>query len=134
MTIDRLQHLALALSVSITMTLNSLLLVTILYLKIGGFSVRYLVTSGIKIAGAVALMGGASFLQKSGSRDIVTIDPMGSRFACCGDYRRAAVLHHHPSPHQTRRGDDAGHTNQKPIWEMISFPVRLMAQPAPAFP
>lgn len=64
MTIDRLQHLALALSVSITMTLNSLLLVTILYLKIGGFSVRYLVTSGIKIAGAVALMGGGVVLAK----------------------------------------------------------------------
>jgi len=56
-TIDAYQHKAIALSTSITMVINFLFLTTVLYIKIGGFSLRHLVTAVCKITTASLLMG-----------------------------------------------------------------------------
>ena len=56
-TIDAYQHKAIALSTSITMVINFLFLTTVLYMKIGGFSLRHLVTGVCKITLASVLMG-----------------------------------------------------------------------------
>ncbi len=57
LTIDRYQHKAIALSTSITMIINFLFLATVLYLKIGGFPVRYLGAGLLKISVAGGAMG-----------------------------------------------------------------------------
>lgn len=56
-TIDAYQHKAIALSTSITMVINFLFLTTVLYMKIGGFPLRHLVTGVCKITLASGLMG-----------------------------------------------------------------------------
>lgn len=56
LTIDSLQHLAIALSTSCSMILNFTFLSTVLYWKTGGYSVSYLFKGLIKIAVAGAAM------------------------------------------------------------------------------
>ena len=58
-TIDYFQHRAIALSTSAVMIINFFFLVTVLYLKIGGFPIIRLVTGFIKTAAAAAVMTGA---------------------------------------------------------------------------
>lgn len=48
-TIDKFQHLAIALSTSCTMLINFLFLITVLYIKLNGFSVSVLIKSMVKI-------------------------------------------------------------------------------------
>ena len=56
LTIDILQHRAIALSLSVTMIVNFLFLVTILHRKLAGFSIAHLFISSAKIIAATALM------------------------------------------------------------------------------
>jgi putative peptidoglycan lipid II flippase len=56
LTIDSLQHLAIALSTSCSMILNFLFLSIVLYIKTGGYSVSYLLKSLCKIIVAGAVM------------------------------------------------------------------------------
>ena len=56
LTIDSMQHLAIALSTSCSMLLNFMFLSTVLYLKTGGYSVSYLAKGLAKIGLAGALM------------------------------------------------------------------------------
>ncbi len=65
LTIDAYQHKAIALSTSITMIVNFIFLATVLYVKIGGFSVRYLCAGLLKISGAGIVMGSALFYVRS---------------------------------------------------------------------
>jgi putative peptidoglycan lipid II flippase len=58
LTIDYLQHRALALSISCAMTANFLFLFTILYYKLEGFSITYLLTGFLKVLVAGAVMAG----------------------------------------------------------------------------
>jgi len=60
LTIDTYQHLAIAFSTSCSMILNFLFLSSVLYLKTGGYSVRYLLKALMKIA--VAGLAMAAFL------------------------------------------------------------------------
>ncbi len=55
-TIDHFQHRAIALSTSAVMIINFLFLVTVLYRKIGGFSIRQLFSGLFRIFGATAAM------------------------------------------------------------------------------
>jgi putative peptidoglycan lipid II flippase len=55
-TIDRFQHRAIALSTSLVMIINFTFLVTVLYNKIGGFSVSRLSAGIVKVGSAAALM------------------------------------------------------------------------------
>ncbi|PID77168.1 MAG: murein biosynthesis integral membrane protein MurJ [Deltaproteobacteria bacterium] len=55
-TIETMQHLAIALSTSVTMLLNFLFLSWILYRKLAGFSVAYLLAGLVKILAAAAVM------------------------------------------------------------------------------
>ena len=55
--IDQLQHRAIALSTSLTMILNFLLLAAVLYRKLAGYDLSRLLSSLIKILAASALMG-----------------------------------------------------------------------------
>lgn len=54
LTIDRFQHLAIALSTSVTMILNFIFLMTVLYLKFRGLPVRYLWSGCVKICVSTA--------------------------------------------------------------------------------
>lgn len=68
LTIDSFQHLAIALSTSCSMILNFFFLSTVLYIKTGGYSVRYLIIAFFKIliAGlfmAILLLAGRSFFM-----------------------------------------------------------------------
>jgi putative peptidoglycan lipid II flippase len=56
-TIDTFQHRAIALSVSATMIVNFLFLATVLYIKTGGYSLRYLGAAMLKILAASLVMG-----------------------------------------------------------------------------
>ncbi len=56
LTIDSLQHLAIALSTSCSMILNFIFLSTVLYIKTGGYSVRYLMKALCKICVAGTAM------------------------------------------------------------------------------
>ena len=56
-TLNRLQHRAIALSTSSTMILDFLLLATVLYRKIGGYPIARLLISFIKISLASGIMG-----------------------------------------------------------------------------
>jgi len=56
LTIDRYQHLAIALSTSLTMLLNFLFLVTVLYFRMDGLPLGYLFRGLLKIVSATALM------------------------------------------------------------------------------
>ncbi|WP_240910065.1 murein biosynthesis integral membrane protein MurJ [Desulfopila sp. IMCC35008] len=78
LTIDTFQHLAIALSTSITMLINFMFLISVLYLKIGGLDLRYLLNGfcktvagslvlAIAVVGCKALMGdmmGGNVLQQ----------------------------------------------------------------------
>ena len=57
LTLDRLQHRAIALSTSSTMIIDFLFLATVLYRKIGGYPVTRLLISFIKISLASGIMG-----------------------------------------------------------------------------
>ena len=60
-TIDLFQHRAIALSTSATMIINFIFLLTALYIKIGGFSIKRLAGGLVKIGGASLVMGIALF-------------------------------------------------------------------------
>ena len=69
LTLDAFQHKAIALSTSITMIINFFFLSVVLYKKVGGYDLRYLAGSFIKITVASAAMGlTASYLYAAGSR------------------------------------------------------------------
>jgi len=57
LTLDPLQHRAIALSTSVTMIMNFLLLAAVLYRKLSGYNVTSLALSLLKITAASALMG-----------------------------------------------------------------------------
>jgi putative peptidoglycan lipid II flippase len=57
LTLDAFQHKAIALSTSITMIVNFCFLSAILYRKVGGYDLRYLIGAFIKITLAAAAMG-----------------------------------------------------------------------------
>lgn len=68
-TIEQFQHRAIALSTSAVMIINFIFLVTVLYIKIGGFSLRLLFTGLMKIGTSTAIMtivllGSFSFLAQ----------------------------------------------------------------------
>ncbi len=65
LTIDKYQHMAIALSMSVTMLLNFLFLVCILYSKMNGLPLKYLAAGGIKIILATALMTGVVVAGKT---------------------------------------------------------------------
>ncbi len=56
-TLEHLQHRAIALSTSMTMIMNFLLLASVLYRKLSGYNVAGLMTSVLKITAASAVMG-----------------------------------------------------------------------------
>lgn len=56
LTIEKFQHMAIALSTSVTMLLNFLFLVTILYRKMDGLPLRYLFTGCVKILTSAVIM------------------------------------------------------------------------------
>jgi putative peptidoglycan lipid II flippase len=57
LTLDTFQHKAIALSTSVTMIVNFCFLSTVLYRKVGGYNLRYLITAFVKITLASAAMG-----------------------------------------------------------------------------
>lgn len=61
LTIDRFQHMAIALSTSLTMLLNFLFLMSILAFRMGGLPFRYLSVGCLKILGASAAMSALVF-------------------------------------------------------------------------
>ncbi|MGC1401471.1 MAG: murein biosynthesis integral membrane protein MurJ [Thermodesulfobacteriota bacterium] len=61
LTIGRFQHRAIAFSTSITMILNFVFLSAVLFRKVGGYDLRYLFRSLIKIVLAAFIMGVAAF-------------------------------------------------------------------------
>jgi putative peptidoglycan lipid II flippase len=61
LTIDTFQHKAIAFSTSVTMILNFLFLSTVLYIKVGGYNLRDLLKSFMKITLASAVMGLITF-------------------------------------------------------------------------
>lgn len=65
LTIDTFQHLAIALSTSVTMLLNFLFLTTILDFKMGGLPVKYLLLGCLKILSASAAMSGVVITGRS---------------------------------------------------------------------
>lgn len=64
LTIDSLQHLAIALSTSCSMILNFFFLSTVLYFKTGGYSVGYLTKSLLKIGVGGTAMAGFLFWSR----------------------------------------------------------------------
>ncbi len=65
LTIDSLQHLAIALSTSCSMILNFVFLSSVLYWKTDGYSVSYLLKGLSKIVVAVVTMGGGLLLGRN---------------------------------------------------------------------
>jgi putative peptidoglycan lipid II flippase len=65
LTIDRFQHLAIALSTSFTMLLNFLFLFLVLYVKMGHLPLRYLARGLMKITLAVAVMSGVVLCSRN---------------------------------------------------------------------
>ncbi len=60
-TLDIFQHRAIALSTSVTMIFNFVFLSAVLYRKVGGYDLSYLVRSLLKITLASLAMGGLSY-------------------------------------------------------------------------
>ena len=77
-TIEYLQHLSIALSMSVTMIINFILLNIIFYYKIGGFNLKYLFQSTIKIGMATVVMSCFLILANSFCRDLL----LGSLLQC----------------------------------------------------
>ena len=65
LTIGRFQHLAIALSTSVTMILSFFFLITLLYLNMNGLPLRYLMHGCIKILFATVVMSGIVILVKT---------------------------------------------------------------------
>jgi putative peptidoglycan lipid II flippase len=61
LTIDTFQHKAIAFSTSVTMILNFIFLSLVLFRKVGGYDLRYLLKSLSKIVLASLIMGAAAF-------------------------------------------------------------------------
>jgi putative peptidoglycan lipid II flippase len=61
LTLDAFQHRAIALSTSVTMIVNFVFLSTVLYRKVGGYNLRYLIGAFVKIALASLVMGLAAY-------------------------------------------------------------------------
>jgi putative peptidoglycan lipid II flippase len=69
LTLNAFQHKAIAFSTSITMIVNFIFLSVVLYRKVGGYNLRYLIGSFIKITFASAAMGlGAYYLYSLAGR------------------------------------------------------------------
>jgi len=66
LTLETFQHKAIAFSTSITMIFNFAFLGAILYRKVGGFDLRYLFRSLLKITGASLAMGGLAYALNLG--------------------------------------------------------------------
>ncbi len=66
LVIDHLQHKGIALSTSCAMIFNFLFLSVILYRKLAGYPLGYLLRGGVKILTATALMGLTIWVMKSG--------------------------------------------------------------------
>lgn len=79
LTIDSLQHLAIALSTSCSMILNFIFLSTVLYIKTGGYSVKYLLNGLWKICLAGGAMAAFLFWSRSFFTDLLT----GNLFQSC---------------------------------------------------
>ena len=76
LTLTALQHRAIALSTSLSLIVNFLLLAAVLYRKLSGFRVGGLMLTFIKVAGASVIMGlGVSWLHPR------AIDWLGSSLA-----------------------------------------------------
>ncbi len=72
LTIDSLQHLAIALSTSCSMILNFIFLSTVLYIKTDGYSVRYLLRGLLKIGLAGTVMSVFLYWSRSFFSDYLT--------------------------------------------------------------
>lgn len=79
LTIDSLQHLAIALSTSCSMILNFIFLSTALYIKTGGYSVSYLLKGLCKICLAGSAMAAFLFWSRSFFSGLLT----GNIFQSC---------------------------------------------------
>jgi putative peptidoglycan lipid II flippase len=64
LTVDRLEHRAMALSISCAMLLNFLFLSTVLYRKLAGYPLTYLAAGLARVAAAAALMAGWLLLAR----------------------------------------------------------------------
>lgn len=64
LTIDSYQHLAIALSTSVTMLLNFTFLMVVLYIKMEGLPIKYLLTGSVKIIVATVLMSAVVYYGK----------------------------------------------------------------------
>jgi putative peptidoglycan lipid II flippase len=65
LTIEKFQHMAIALSTSFTMLLNFLFLTSILYVKMEGLPLKYLLRGCIKIVSAAVVMSGVVLAGRS---------------------------------------------------------------------
>jgi putative peptidoglycan lipid II flippase len=72
LTIDSLQHLAIALSTSCSMTLNFIFLSTLLYIKTGGYSTSYLTKCLLKIGLAGTVMAAFLFWSRCFFADLLS--------------------------------------------------------------
>ena len=79
LTIDSLQHLAIALSTSCSMVLNFLFLSTVLYIKTGGYSVGYL----LKAIGKIFVAGAGMAFLLLWSRDFFSAQLNGGLIEAC---------------------------------------------------
>jgi len=70
LTLEAFQHKAIAFSTSITMIFNFAFLGAVLYRKLGGFDLRYLFKSLLKITGASLAMGGLAYVLNLGLEDL----------------------------------------------------------------
>ncbi len=78
-TIEKFQHLAIALSTSCSMILNFLFLSVVLYIKTGGYSVSYL----LKALGKIAVSGAVMALLLLWSRGFFVAQLSGGLFQAC---------------------------------------------------
>jgi putative peptidoglycan lipid II flippase len=72
LTLNAFQHRAIALSTSVTMIINFFFLSVVLYKKVGGYDLRYLAGSFIKITGAAMVMGFAALYLYAAARLLIT--------------------------------------------------------------
>lgn len=70
LTLASLQHRAIALATSLSMILNFIFLISVLYIKIHGYPLRRLLNSLARICLAAAVMGGGVYLVKLGGQSL----------------------------------------------------------------
>jgi len=81
LTLDSLQHKAIALATSLSMMFNFVMLSTILYKKLGGFQVRKLMTSLLKAGAASAVMAAGLLITLYKVNRYTTLDSTWSIMA-----------------------------------------------------